>query len=156
MTTRDDATAALRAWAATQPDLEVEWVGGHGLFTVLPGEHKRTIGVFVSVGDATLLVESHFMRAPDENEAALYRLLLQRHTGSYVLRFAVYETGDVMIVGLLPLAAVTVEEIDRLLGQLLALADGTYDAALRLGFAGYIDREQAWRARVGLGRNPIT
>jgi hypothetical protein len=41
------------------------------------------------------------------------------------------------------------------LGQLLAVADETFNEALRLGFAGYIAREQAWRSAAGLPRNPI-
>lgn len=122
----------------------------------LRGIHKRTIGVHLRLGDRTLIIESHFMRAPDENEAELYELLLKRHQRSYVLRFCVYDSGDVMIVGALPLSAVTVEELDRIAGSLLTLADETFRAALRLGFSAYIEREQAWRESKGMQRNPIT
>jgi hypothetical protein len=153
---RTRAVEAVAAWAAAQHDLDVERVGGEGWFTVLTGERKRTIPMHLSVGDHTLIVESHFMRAPDEHEDRLYELLLKRNQRTYVLRFCVYDTGDVMLVGVVPLAAVTVEEVDRIAGALLSTADETYDAALRLGFTSYIEREQAWRERTGLGRNPIT
>lgn len=149
------AADCVDGWFADHPELPVERVGD-GWFTTLNGDHKRTIGMYLSVGDRTLIVESHFMRAPDENADALYELLLKRNQRSYVLRFCVYDSGDVMLVGVVPLAAVTTEEVDRIAGALLTTADETYNAALRLGFAGYIEREQAWREATGLGRNPIT
>ncbi|MBW3603527.1 MAG: YbjN domain-containing protein [Actinobacteria bacterium] len=123
---------------------------------MLSGEHKRTVGVTISVGDHTLIAQSFFMRAPDEDRAGVYGLLLRRNLRSYTLRFALHPDGDVLLVGVLPLAAVTLSELDRMLGQLLAVADETFDEALRLGFASYIEREQTWRASTGQPRNPIT
>jgi hypothetical protein len=96
------------------------------------------------------------MRAPDEDRERVYDLLLRRHLRSYTLRFALHPDGDLLLVGVLPLGAVTDDELDRMLGQLLTVADETFDEALRLGFATYISREQAWRAQAGIPRNPIT
>lgn len=123
---------------------------------MLAGEHKRTVGVTISVGDHTLIAQSFFMRAPDEDRARVYGLLLRRNLRSYTLRFALHPDGDVLLVGVLPLAAVTADELDRMLGQLLSVADETFDEALRLGFASYIEREQMWRVSTGQPRNPIT
>lgn len=150
-----DPGSVVSGWFTAHPELEVEREGERW-FTVLTGEHKRTIGVRLSVGEHTLIVESHFMREPDENHAEVYRFLLSRNTSTYVLRFCVYESGDVMLVGVLPAHAVTADELDRVLGQVLAVSDGAFDAALRRGFGSYIAREQEWRKRVGLSPNPIT
>lgn len=136
--------------------LEHEQVDDRTWHTMLAGERKRTVPVYLEVGARHLTIQSFFMRAPDENEGPLYRYLLGRHLRSYVYRFAVAETGDLLIVGVVPLAAVTSEELDRLLGQLLSLADDAFNSALRRGFASYIEREQQWRARTGQRRNPIT
>lgn len=152
---RAAAAACIQTWADAQAELQVDRVGD-GWFTTLVGENKRTIGMHLSVGDQTLIIESHFMRAPDEHAAELYEQLLKRNQRSYVLRFCVYDSGDVMLIGVVPLAAVTAEEVDRIAGSLLTTADESYNAALRLGFAGYIEREQAWRESAGLGRNPIS
>jgi hypothetical protein len=146
----------IDGWFAAQPDLAVERVGETGWFTVLAGEHKRTIPVYLEAGATNLVVESFFMAAPDENQAEVYAYLLRRNTRTYTFRFALYDSGDVMLVGVVPLAAVTDEELDRMLGQLLVAADESYDPALRTGFSSYIDREQAWRAKVGAPRNPIS
>lgn len=150
------ARAAVQSWFAQAGELSVERVGESGWFTVLAGERKRTVPVYVEVGDHTLTLQSFFVRAPDEAAGQVAELLLRRHLRSYVLRFAVTDDGDVLVVGVVPLAAVSTAEIDRVMGQLLELVDGTFDAVLRLGFASYIEREQAWRASLGLPRNPIT
>ena len=149
------AAAAIDAWFE-QSDQEVERVGDNGWLTVLAGERKRTIPVFLELGEHTLMIESFFLAAPDERHDEVYRYLLQRNLRTYNMRFALYDSGDVMLVGILPTHAITVEEIDRTLGQLLTVADESYWPAIRLGFTGYIEREQAWREKVGLGRNPIT
>lgn len=151
-----DAAAIIDQWFAEQDDLEVERVGEHGWLTVLSGERKRTIPVYLELGDHTLIVESFFMAAPDERHDEVYRYLLQRNLRTYTLRFAIYDSGDVMLVGVIPRHALTAHELDRTLGQLLTVADETYWPAIRLGFTAYIEREQNWRAKVGLGRNPIS
>ena len=150
------AEAAVAAWFDGQPELDVERVGENGWLTVLRGERKRGIPVYLELGAHTLVVESFFMTAPDERHDEVYRYLLGRNLRTYTLRFAVYDSGDIMIVGVIPRHAVTAEEIDRTLGQLLTVADESYWPAIRLGFTQYIEREQAWRTKVGLGRNPIT
>jgi hypothetical protein len=148
------ARAVVDRWVAAH-DGPVDRDGDRWM-VMLAGEHKRTIGVTLSVGDHTLTAQSFFMRAPDEDREHVYDLLLRRHMRSYTLRFALHPDGDVLLVGVLPLAAVTDVELDRMLGQLLDVADATFDEALRRGFASYISREQAWREQTGLPRNPIT
>ena len=148
--------AAIDAWFDSQPQLEVERPGENAWLTVLSGERKRGIPVYLELGGHTLIVESFFMTAPDERHDEVFRYLLQRNLRTYTLRFAVYDNGDIMLVGVLPRHAVTTDEIDRMMGQLLSVADDSYWPAIRLGFTEYIEREQAWRSKVGLGRNPIT
>jgi hypothetical protein len=150
------AAAAVDAWVADQAELPAERLDEAAWLLMLAGEHKHTIPVHVSVGERETVIQSFFMRAPDENERGLYAYLLRRNLRSYVLRFALSDDGDILLVGVLPNAAVSTAELDRVLGQLLATADEAFNNALRLGFAGYIEREQAWRARVGAPRNPVS
>lgn len=153
---RDAAASSLEAWGAANPELELSRDAPDRWSVMLRGDHKRTIPVLFSLGATTLEVQSFFVRAPDENEADLYRFLLRRNLRTYMLRFALHPDGDVLLVAVVPNAAVTPELVDRLLGQLLVAADEAFDQALRLGFATYIEREQAWRARNGMAPNPIT
>lgn len=150
------AADAIQRWFSDHPEITVERTSEAGWLAVLPGERKRAIPTHLRLGERTLAVESFFIHAPEENQAQTYALLLRRHLASHIYRFALTGDGDVLIVGVFPAAAVTLEQVDVLLGQLIALVDETFDAALRLGFAHYIDREQAWRAKVGAAPNPIT
>ena len=75
----------------------------------------------------------------------VYRFLLQRNARLYGVHYMLDRIGDIHLVGRVPLAAVTAEEIDRLLGQVLEAADGDFNTLLRMGFASSIRREYAWR-----------
>src|SRR6266508_3718749 len=114
------------------------------------------VAAFLAVGDRTLRVESFFMRAPEEQQERLYRDLLLRQATSYVLRFTLDEAGDLFLVGQVPLRAITAEEVDRIVGTVLDVADAAYLPAVEIGFASSIAAEKAWRARLaeGSARSP--
>ena len=63
--------------------------------------------------------------------------------------YAIDRHGDVYLAGRLPLAAVTEDEVDRLLGTVLENADGAFNTLLEMGFATAIRREYAWRTSRG-------
>ncbi|HEX6677408.1 MAG TPA: YbjN domain-containing protein [Actinomycetes bacterium] len=142
--------AAREAVASFLADagVAVEELGDGRWFVRLAGERKLGIGVHLVVGDRTMRVESFFMRAPEEQHGRLYHDLLLRQASSYVLRFTLDEHGDLFLVGQVPLRAVTPDEVDRVLGSLLELADGAYLPSVETGFASSIAAERAWRARL--------
>ncbi len=84
-------------------------------------------------GAHSLHVEAFFCRQPDENHAEFYRFLLEHNARMYGVHFALDPVGDVYLVGRLPLAAISVSEVDRLLGCVLSYADDTFDQALMIG-----------------------
>jgi hypothetical protein len=115
----------------------------------LPGQHKLQTLAWLIAGAHSLHVEAFFCRQPDENHAAFYRFLLERNAKMYGVHFAVDPTGDVYLVGRLPLAAISTAEVDRLLGCVLSYADDTFDQALMIGFASAIKKEYEWRVKRG-------
>ena len=115
----------------------------------LEGQHKLATMTWLIAGAHSLHVEAFFCRRPDENQAGFYRFLLERNGRMYGVHFAVDPAGDVYLVGRQPLASVSTEEIDRLLGCVLSYSDDNFDQALRLGFASSIRREWAWRVKRG-------
>jgi hypothetical protein len=127
--------------------LEYERVEEGAFLVKLAGQHKLATMTWLVVGDHTLLVEAFLMRRPESNEGGTYGFLLQRNARTYGVHFSCDRLGDIYLVGHVPLHAVTAEEVDRLLGCVLEYADGTFDAALRLGFAESIAREEQWRAK---------
>ncbi len=118
-------------------------------FVTLPGTHKLATHCWLVVGQHALLVQAFVCRRPDENVEQFYRFLLRRNARTYGVAFSIDASGDVHLVGRLPLASVTAEEVDRLLGSVLQYADESFDPLLEIGFAGSIRREWAWRSRTG-------
>ena len=115
----------------------------------LEGQHKLATMAWLVVGEHSLGVEAFFCRQPDENHEAFYRFLLERNGRLFGVHFAVDRTGDVYLTGRLPLAAITDDEIDRLLGCVLTYSDESFNEALKLGFGSAIRREWAWREKRG-------
>lgn len=118
-------------------------------FVTLPGVHKLATQAWLVLGDHSLLVEAFVVRKPDENLVQFAQYLLERNARMYGVHFCVDQVGDIYLVGRTPLAAVTDDEVDRLLGCILTYADESFDTLLELGFAGSIRREWAWRVKRG-------
>lgn len=117
-----------------------------GVFSFsLPGEKKLQTAVRLDVGEHALGVHAFVCRKPDENHERVYRWLLERNLKMYAVAFAVDRLGDIYLDARLPLAAVSAEELDRLLGSVLANADESFNAILELGFASSIRKEWEWR-----------
>ena len=145
---RTDAADALRVALAAH-DLEVEETEPGSFVVVLPGERKQRTTCSMVVGEHALTVQAFVARHVDENEAAVFRWLLERNLRMYAVAFAVDHLGDIYLTGRLPLSSVTPEEVDRLLGSVLEYADGSFNTILEMGFGSSITREWAWRTSRG-------
>lgn len=132
-------------------DAELAWENPepHSYVVTLPGTKKLSTTCSLVVGRHTLSLNAFVVRRPDENHEAVYRWLLERNTRLYGVSYAVDRLGDVFLVGRLPLAAVTEQELDRLLGTVLENADGSFNTLLELGFASSIRKEWDWRVKRG-------
>lgn len=136
-------------------DLAVEQVDDHRWMTMLSGEWKRTIPVLFELGERSLEVSSLLAGRPDEGHEEVYRILLQRNQRPLPVHFALDDAGDLLLVGHLRREVLDESSLDELLGMLLTMADETFNQVLRAGFAGYLEVEQRWRAKVGLPPNPV-
>lgn len=121
-----------------------------GVFAVeLPGERKLTTACSLAVGDHSLTVNAFVARRPDENAVGVYRWLLERNARLPGVAFSIDGAGDIYLVGRMPLAAVTAESVDALLGAVLDAADSSFNTILELGFAESIRAEWRWRLARG-------
>lgn len=149
-----DAQKAAQAAVVVEgvlKDAELEWESpAPGNYVVkLPGTRKLSTTVSLLVGRHSLSINAFVIRHPDENESGVHRWLLERNLKLYGVSYAVDPLGDVYLTGKLPLSAVTADEIDRILGQVLEAADGSFNTLLELGFASAIRKEYAWRVSRG-------
>ncbi len=138
------------AAALTEAELDHTVHGEGQFFVVLPGTHKLATNCWLVAGKHALLVEAFVCRKPDENVEEFYRFLLRRNSRLYGVSFSIDASGDVYLVGRLPLHSVTAEEVDRLLGSVLQYADESFDPLLEIGFASSIRREWEWRQKNGM------
>ncbi len=123
---------------------------GAGLFAfALPGERKLQTPVRLDIGAHALAVHAFVCRRPDEQQERVYRWLLERNLKTYGVAFALDRLGDIYLDGRLPLSIVTADELDRLLGALLTVADGSFNTILELGFESAIRKEWEWRIARG-------
>jgi hypothetical protein len=70
--------------------------------------------------------------------------------------YALDSSGDIHLVGRVSRSAMTAEELDTVLGVVLATADQDFNPILQRGFAGAIRREWAWRTSRGQSVRNLT
>jgi hypothetical protein len=115
----------------------------------LPGERKLRTVCSLVVREHSLTVLAFVIRNPDENHEAVYRHLLRRNLRLPGIAYAVDASGDVYVTGRLPLSGVDAEQLDQLLGAVLAAADEPFNELLAMGFLSSMRREWAWRTSRG-------
>jgi Putative bacterial sensory transduction regulator len=147
----DPQAAAVAEVRAALAELDLEWQEtGPGLFTVrLPGTHKLVTECALEVGRHRLGIRAFVARRPEQNEAAVYRWLLEHNLKLYAVAFAVDRLGDIYLTGKVPLEQLSRAEVDRVLGVVAATADASFDPLVELGFADSIRREWVWRRSRG-------
>jgi hypothetical protein len=150
--TAETSTAQVIAAALAEQELEWQQLDESTFAVGLPGERRLKTACVLTVGTHALEIEAFVMRAPDENHERVYGWLLQRNARMYAVSWTIDGAGDVYLTGRVPLAAVTADEIDRILGCVLDYADGSFNLLLEMGFGSSIRREWAWRVKNDLPR----
>jgi Putative bacterial sensory transduction regulator len=118
--------------AAVERDRES---GERRWFVRVTGEEKDVFTVWFHLRQRTLHYETYVLPAPEENQARFYEHLLRRNLKLYGAAFAIGDEDAVFLVGQLDNAAVTRDELDRILGSLYAWVEQCFRPALRIGFA---------------------
>ena len=145
---REQARTALTTWLADS-GLTFEQPDDFTFVVVLPGERKQRITTTFSVGVHYATVQAFVARRPEDNVAEVHQWLLERNRSTYVVAYCLDHLGDIYLSGRMPLAAVTVDECDRVFGSVLAEADDSFNQILSLGFVTAIQKEWAWRLSRG-------
>ena len=127
--TLDELDAAIAA-ALRDSGISYDRHGPGRYFLSLPGTKKLQTNCWLIVTDHALLVEAFVCRRPDESFEAVYRFLLRRNARLYGVHYTLDDRGDIYLVGRIGLHAVTPDELDRLLGQVLEAADGDFNPLL--------------------------
>jgi hypothetical protein len=142
----DQLESVIDAWLQTQVDenpvvvaVERDTPGSRRWFVRVKGEEKDVYTVRYHLRQRTLFYETHFMPAPEENEAELFGHLLRRNQKMYGGTFAIGEEDAIMLQGHLDRSMITADELDRVLGSMYQWVEQFFKAALRIGFASRFD-----------------
>jgi hypothetical protein len=135
--------------ALTEAELEFDEPSPAAFVANLPGQRRLKTACWLFVGRHGLAVEAFVLRKPDENTAGVHRWLLAHNARMFGVAWSIDDSGDIYLTGRLPLAAVTAEVVDQLLGVVLDYADSAFNTLLELGFGSSITREWAWRESRG-------
>jgi hypothetical protein len=144
----DDVADVVRAWL-NDNGIEFEEKQRGQISFALPGEKKLQTPVRVDVTKQALGIHAFVCRNPDENHQGVYRWLLEKNLRLYAVAFAVDKDGDIYLDARLPLSAVTTDDLDKILGTVLSVADNSFNTILELGFASSIRKEWDWRISRG-------
>lgn len=151
-----DLAATIRSYLegeAREDRLTLLGATGLAWDVMVPSYWKETIAVSMELGDRSLHAEAFFMRAPEDNAASAYKVLLERNLRSRLWRFAANEAGDVSLVADVPAEAVNDEQVGQLLGGLVTVTDETYRPYFELAFERAL-AEQVARGGPGLDQPP--
>lgn len=114
----------------------------------LPGEQRLKTNTLFIPQDTGVRVEAFVCRAVEEHHADVYRLLLQHNRKTFGVHYTLDNNSDIYLVGQFT-DALTADDVQRVLGQVLELADGDFNRILETGFESSIRREWAWRLKRG-------
>jgi hypothetical protein len=134
-------TALIDDWAATELAVNPTVVavevdrGDRRWFIRVTGEHKDVSTVRFTLGQRTLHYETFLLPAPADDRARFYEYLLRRTHELYGLAFEIGEEDAIFLAGRIDGRAVTVDELDRILGSMYVAIERCFPQALRIGFA---------------------
>jgi hypothetical protein len=106
----------------------------------LRGDEKDFVTIWLRVRQRTLHYETQMMPAPEVNVGETFEYLLRRNADLYQMRFALGAEDAVYLVGEIPVASVSEEELDRIVGSSLAYVDAYFPTAMTIGYAGIYRR----------------
>ena len=99
------------------------------------GEEKEFTTVWLLLGQRTLKYETYVRPAPEENAEILYENVLRRNDKLVGAHFSIGIEDAIFLRGEMPLALLSEQELDRVIGTLYATVELAFSTIIRIGFA---------------------
>jgi len=140
VTAREAAAATVERVLRDHPEIAARRLSATAWVLSLPGAVRLAIPVAVDVAAHTTTVSSFLLRGPRADRsgdpAALHRVLLRRNLHLRRLSVALDHEDDVVLVGRLPTAGLSEEEVEATLAEVLAVGDGAFEGLVHTGYPG--------------------
>lgn len=109
----------------------------------LRGEERDVITLWLSLRQRTVFVETELMPAPEENIEALYRYLLVKNHELRELHLAIGPEAGIYLVTQVPVAELTAERMDELVGATVTYVDDMFPTVMSMGLPSIYRRRRA-------------
>jgi hypothetical protein len=130
---REEFESLLRA----QEHVEVQPLGQESSWLVsMEGRVRQRVSVAVILRSDRVSFYFFMVRAPRENEAQFYRLLLRKNLRSFAMKYCLDADGDVWLIAELPRSGFDGAELDRILGVFYQESESAFEALVHLGYPG--------------------
>ncbi len=103
------------------------------------GDEKDFTTVWFTLGQRTLRYETYVMPAPEENQLAVLEFAMRRNDRIVGAHFSIGAEDALYLRGELADAAVSSDELDRVLGTVYTTVESNFRPLLRLAFASRFD-----------------
>jgi hypothetical protein len=108
----------------------------------LKGEEKDVITLWLSLRQRTVFAETELMPAPDEHREELYRYLMVKNHELRELHLAIGPEEGIYLVTQIPVAELTIDRMDELVGATVHYVDELYPTAMSMGLASVYRRRR--------------
>lgn len=98
------------------------------------GEEKDFTTVWLTLGQRTLRYETYVMPAPRTNRTEVMDAVLRRNDSLVGVHYSIGAEDALYLRGEIPDAAVSRDELDRILGTVYATVEADFRALVRLAF----------------------
>ena len=118
------------------PDSSVVWVGDfEGRRGIRMRQTVRDMTtVWFAVGERTVSVEAYVLPRPPRQAEDVYRQALSRNARTRRMAFALDRQGDLVLVGKVPLDALSETELELTLGEIYELIEVSFRALATAAF----------------------
>jgi hypothetical protein len=99
----------------------------------LKGDEKDVITLWLSLRQRTVHVETEVTPAPEENRETLYRYLLTKNAELRELHLAIGPEDGIYLMAQIPIAEMTTERLDEVVGATLTYVEEIYPTAMTMG-----------------------
>jgi hypothetical protein len=117
--------------------VEVQPLGQEGSWLLsMEGRVRQRVNVAVVLRPDRVSFYFFMVRAPRENQAQFYHLLLRKNLRTFAMKYCLDADGDVWLVAELPRSGFDAAELDRILGVFYQESESAFEPLVHLGYPG--------------------
>jgi hypothetical protein len=120
-----------------QEHAEVTAIGdGDAWLVTMAGHVRQRVSVAVVLRQDRVGLYSFMVRAPRDNHAQFYALLLKKNLRTFAMKYCLDADGDVWLMAEMPRHGFDAAELDRILGVFYQESEAAFEPLVHLGYPG--------------------